>query len=92
MLTFEDCLAHCGLSRAEIDAVAEHEHVPAIAAAAMAAYLCQNEAGERCIRRFILEDIADAERRGDNTHAVVLKSALRHFVATHPRAGNTPAQ
>lgn len=86
MLTFDDCLGLCGLSKGEIDAIAEHEHVPTIVAAEMAHYLCQNAAGERCIRRFILEDIAKAEARGDARHAESLRAILLHFVKTHPRA------
>lgn len=86
MLTFEDCLGLCGLSKGEIAAIAEHEHVPEIVAAEMAAYLCQNEAGERCIRRYILEDIAAAEKRADARHAAALRAVLVHFLATHPRA------
>jgi hypothetical protein len=86
MLTFEDCLGMCGLSKGEIAAIAEHEHVPEIVAAEMASYLCQNAAGERCIRRYILDDIAVAERRNDAVHAESLRAVLRHFLATHPRA------
>ncbi|WP_374368042.1 hypothetical protein [Dongia sp.] len=86
MLTFDDCLGLCGLSKGEIAAIAEHEHVPEIVAAEMAAYLCQNSAGERCIRRFILEDIAVAEKRHDAHHAESLRAVLVHFLATHPRA------
>lgn len=86
MLTFDDCQAFSGLSKREIDAIAEHEHIPAIIAAEMAHYLCQNAEGECCIRRFILEDIAAAEARGDQRHAVELNAVLQHFVDTHPRA------
>jgi hypothetical protein len=32
MITIEDCIALCGLTREEIDAVAEHEHLPEAAA------------------------------------------------------------
>ena len=39
MITLEDCIALCGLSKQEVMAIAEHEHVPEIAAAAMAKYL-----------------------------------------------------
>ncbi len=30
MLTFDDCLALCELTEEEIDAIAEHEHLPEI--------------------------------------------------------------
>lgn len=86
MLTYEDCVALCAASRREIEAIAEHEHIPLMAAAEMANYLCQNASGERCVKRFILDDIANAEARGDHHHALVLTAVLKHFIATHPRA------
>jgi hypothetical protein len=38
MITLEDCIALCGLSEQEVQAIAEHEHIPEIAAAAMGRY------------------------------------------------------
>ena len=32
MITLEDCLAFCGLTEEEVLAIAEHEHMPEIAA------------------------------------------------------------
>lgn len=86
MLTFEDCQALCGVSKGVVAAIAEHEHIPEMAAAELANYLCENADGERCIRRYILDDIAAAKSRGDRRHAAVLEAVLCHFVATHPRA------
>ena len=85
MLTYEDCIALCGLNRREVEAIAEHEHIPPIVAAELGHYLCQNAEGERCVQRYILDDIAAAERREDQHHANVLKAVLKHFVATHPK-------
>lgn len=89
MLTFEDCQALCGTSRGVVSAIAEHEHIPEMLAAVLANYLCENADGERCIRRYILDDIADAKERGDSRHAEVLAAVLRHFVATHPLAASS---
>jgi len=86
MLTYEDCVGLSGLSKEEIEAIAEHEHIPAIIAAELANYLCRNETGECCIKRYILDDIATAEARGDEAHALLLKAVLHHFVTTHPNA------
>ncbi len=33
MISFEDCIALCGLTEEEVAAVAEHEYLPEIAAA-----------------------------------------------------------
>ena len=89
MLTYEDCIALSGLTKREIDAIAEHEHIPAMIAAQLASYLCRNAEGECCVGRFILDDIATAEARGDTHHVLILKSVLKHFVETHPRATPT---
>ena len=35
MISLEDCIALCGLTEQEVMAIAEHEHVPEIAAAAI---------------------------------------------------------
>lgn len=39
MITFGDCVAFCGLTEEKVLAIAEHEHMPEIAAAALAEYL-----------------------------------------------------
>jgi hypothetical protein len=44
MITLEDCVALCGLTEEEVLAIAEHEHVPEIAATALASYLLCQEA------------------------------------------------
>ena len=38
MITLEDCVALCGLTEQEVLAIAEHEHLPEIAAVALASY------------------------------------------------------
>ena len=45
MITLEDCIAFCGLTEAEVLAIAEHEHVPEIAAAALAETLLKQRRG-----------------------------------------------
>ena len=39
MITLEDCIGLCGLTEEEVLAIAEHEHLPEIAATALAEYL-----------------------------------------------------
>ena len=69
MITIEDCIAMCGLSEEEVLAIAEHEHIPEIAAAALAQYLlCQDHGAER-IREMLREDIRAALARSDRKHA-----------------------
>ena len=86
MIALEDCMAMCGLSEAEVDAIAEHEHIPELAAAALADYLMHRERGPRVVRDMIRDDIRAAIRTGDAAHARQLVSALNHFLAEHPEA------
>lgn len=84
MLTYQDCVGMSDLTEEEIDAIAEHEHIPRIVAIEVGHCLVHDEPGIPCIHRIILEDIAMAERRGDTEHVLVLKHALAHFVRAHP--------
>ncbi len=84
MVTLEDCIAFSGLTEAEVLALAEHEHIPEIAAAALAEYLLKQRHGADKIHTMITEDIRAALHRGDRAHARELFSALRHFLETHP--------
>jgi hypothetical protein len=43
MITLEDCIGFCGLTEEEVLAIAEHEHLPEIAATALAQYLLSQE-------------------------------------------------
>lgn len=83
MLTLEDCIGLSELDEEEILAIAEHEHIPEMAAVEMGNYLCHTPEGERRIRRMIVDDISKARERGDTRHAAVLKTALKHYVAEH---------
>jgi hypothetical protein len=84
MISIEDCIALSGLTREEVDAVAEHEHLPEAAAAALAAWLMQKEdKGVMAVRNMLRDDIRTAISNGNHAHAAELLAALRHFLATH---------
>ncbi|HYD31417.1 MAG TPA: hypothetical protein VEB64_11255 [Azospirillaceae bacterium] len=80
MLTIDDCIALCDLTEDEIDAIAEHEHVPEMVAVEMGSYLIHLPDGRRRIRTIIRDDIRAAQARDDTLHAAKLKLVLRHFV------------
>jgi hypothetical protein len=84
MIMLEDCIALCGLTKKEVMAIAEHEHVPEIAAAAMGRYMLKEPNGLEKIRDMIRDDIHDALNRGDKDHASELLMVLRHFLDAHP--------
>ena len=86
MITIDDVLGLCECTRDEIDAIAEHEHIPEIAAAALAAYLVDQPGGPARILEMIRDDVRHAIERGDRAHARELVMALRHFLSEHPEA------
>jgi hypothetical protein len=92
MITLEDCIALCGLSEQEVLAIAEHEHIPEIAATALGDYLLHQEHGAERIRDMLRDDIRAALARGDREHARELFMALRHFLSEHPEAAAAAQQ
>lgn len=84
MISIEDCIGLCGLTREEVDAIAEHEHIPEAAAAALGAYLMHVRHGEAVVRDMIRDDVRTALAHGDRQHAADLLATLRQFMADHP--------
>ena len=86
MISLEDCVALCGLTRDEVLALAEHEHIPEIAAVALGQHLLNQPTGCTTIRAMIAQNIHAARKRGDMRHAEELAVALQDFVTSHPEA------
>ena len=84
MLTLADLIDFTGLSEAEVLAIAEHEHIPEVAACSLAQYLSQDLAGEEAIRDMIIDDIRAAQARDDRDHVRGLLHVPHHFLRTHP--------
>jgi len=85
MLTLLDCIALSDLTAEEVDAIAEHEHVPEVIATELGCYLVHCPDGQQKIKAIIRDDIGAARSRGDIRRAAELKLVLRHFVK-HCRA------
>ena len=88
MITLEDCIALCGLTKEEVLAIAEHEKLPEIAATAVAYVLCQERASEK-VRDMIIGNLRRAQLRGDGKHTQTVLHVLHHFLKTHPEARPT---
>jgi hypothetical protein len=87
MITLEDCVGFCGLTEEEVLAIAEHEHLPEIAATALAQYLLSQKHGSERVRDMIVDDIRHAQVNGGNKEKVLtLLHVLHHFLKTHPEA------
>jgi hypothetical protein len=90
MISQEDCVALSGLSEEEVAAIAEHEHIPDIAAAALGNYLLHIEHGTERIREMIVDDIRIALDRAKFEHAQELFMALRQLLSDYPEAKRLP--
>jgi hypothetical protein len=88
MLSQEDCIAMCGLERREIAAIAEHENLPEIQAAALASCLLRDPDGVKVIRQIIADDIANAIECNRLVHANELFKTLREFIDRYPEAAD----
>lgn len=86
MICLEDCIALCGLKEETVLAIAEHEHLPEIAAAALAQYLLKKPHGAERIRDMIIGDVRAAQARGDQKHVQTLLHVLHHYLTSHPEA------
>jgi hypothetical protein len=84
VLTLDDCMAFCGLSEDEIDAIAEHEHVPEIVAAEIGAELLKTPKGIFQIKGFILDNLEKAKLAGEDAKAKHLDGVYARFHATYP--------
>jgi hypothetical protein len=86
MISIEDCIALCGLSEDEVLAIAEHENIPEIAAAALGHYLMLHADGPRHVMTMIVDDIRSAQARGDSDRVQALLHVLHHFIRRNPQA------
>ncbi|MBK8183883.1 MAG: hypothetical protein IPK63_13800 [Candidatus Competibacteraceae bacterium] len=84
MLSYEDCVEASDLTEEEIEAIAEHERLPEMAALEMGSYLVHTAEGVPAIKSIILDDIEEARRHGHPEKALKLKLVLKHFIDTHP--------
>ncbi len=86
MINLEDIYDMTCLSRDEIAAIGEHEHLDGIGMAAKAEYLMHLPKGPQAVQRMICDDIRQALHTGNLPHARELFVTLRHFMADHPEA------
>jgi len=86
MITLEDCIALCGLTEAQVLAIAEHEHVPEVIAAGLGETLLRQAHGPERVRQMIVDDIRAAHARGDLRHVRELLVCLKQFLDQHPEA------
>lgn len=86
MISLEDCIALCGLTEPEVRALAEHERIADVQAAALGQCLLEQPDGCRKIGAMIADEVNCAILSGDRPHADELLVTLKHFVGSHPEA------
>jgi hypothetical protein len=86
MISLDDIEDMTCLTRAEIRALAEHDHTSEMSAALLGDYLMQLHHGPQAVQQMICEDVREALHAGDVEHARALFGTLRRFIANHPEA------
>lgn len=86
MITLDDIEDMSCLTRAEIDALAEHEHIDRFNATLLGNYLMHVRLGPQKVQQMLCEDIRAALHKDDLPHARELFAALRQFLSDYPDA------
>lgn len=84
MITIRDCIALSGLTDAEIDAIAEHEHLPFITALEKGADFLCHDWGSPAVRQIIHDDWRIAQSCGRHRHADDLRALFKTTCRQHP--------
>lgn len=84
MLSIQDVIDYCDLDRGEIEAIAEHEHLPMTVAAEMSESLLCTPEGVCRLHLMFLENMQQAFDAGRYDHVQELAEAYEHLQRTHP--------
>ena len=79
MITITDCIGLCDVKEEEVEAIAQHEHIPMIVAIEMAEQLIHEKDGAARIRQIIVDDLCHAEEVGHHDEVQHWKRVLLHF-------------
>lgn len=84
MLSIQDVIDYCDLERGEIEAIAEHEHIPVTIAAEMSEILLCSPEGVCRLHAMIVENMVHALEAGEYEHVCELSRTYEHLQRTHP--------
>lgn len=84
MLSLQDVIDYCDLERGEIEAIAEHEHIPVTVAAEMSEQLLCSPEGVCRLHSMIIENMQHAIETGHYEHVHDLAITYQHLQRTHP--------
>jgi hypothetical protein len=83
MLSLDDCIAFCGLTREQLDAVACHQHLPLIVVAEWAETVMDQEDGALVVEAILVEEV-DAAPMHHPAHRDAWGRGLAEFRRTYP--------
>ena len=86
MINLDDIEDMMSLTHAQIEAIAQHEHISEGDATFLGAYLMHIHKGPQQVHAMICDDIREALHRDDTAQARKLFATLRDFMAEHPEA------
>lgn len=86
MITLDDITDMACLTREEIAALSEHEHIGRYDATILGEYLMHAHHGAQDVHNMICDDIRYALHSGNAAHARELFEVLRGFLAQYPEA------
>ena len=84
MITIQDCIGLCSLTEAEVDAIAEHEHLPGMVAVELGFWLARTPEGQGRILWMIEDDIGVARSHRRWAHMRDLQDTRIQYLETHP--------
>ena len=84
MLSIQDVIDYCDLERGEIEAIAEHEHIPMAVAAELSQVLLCSQDGVCRLHTMIVENMQNALEAGHYAHVQELVNTYEHLQRTHP--------
>lgn len=84
MLTLTDCLHFSGITEAELNLVAHHEHLPPLLALEKAHAFLQKDWGEPALRQIVLDEVRAALLSQDPEQARAMLEQLQRTFTDHP--------
>ncbi len=84
MLSLQDVIDYCDLDRGEIEAIAEHEHIPVTVAAELSEVLLCSPEGVCRLHTMIIENMTHALEQGEFERVQDLSETYQHLQRTHP--------
>lgn len=84
MLTLQDCLELADLTEDELDAIAHHEHLPAIVAIEKAHAFLQQDWGAPAVRQMVIDEVHVCLKHHDPEKVAQALRTLDYVFQAHP--------